>query len=468
MTVQQTDFDVIIIGAGPAGLSVGSELSQQLKILIVDKKEQVSDCHRSWLVPDLCIEDGQAQEIISCAHNGVTRFLTKTFGGAHVSWQANLKYYFIDEHKVLPLWANKIEKSGSKILLNCYYQDSEVLKDKVKVQTSEGIFTTRLLIDASGYNSPIRQKYSIENPEYYWWSVYGVIVELPDGLDKMEVGDYMLWQTFADSNLDKEASLAHGRPILEYEILDENTAFVFVFYLQRKQVEQDLMHKEFNQILRDEASTRNFHNCTIKEWKYGWYPLGGSNSQKIAQDRVAFIGDAACWTTPCGWGFSYIVNNYKFYAQRLLENIQQEKLKKEQLSKIINLSVRSKSQLLMDQIATHFLANASSSLLDQFINMFTPGGPLGDDGPLLCEKLFTLTLDDNDVKTMLKAAIKYFDMKELMHIMPFEDYLLLLEEVKEFLEYEAIEKLHKLLHVFHKKTPDDEQTGFDFNKAEVS
>jgi len=460
----QIDYDVIIMGAGPAGLSVGSEISKELKVLVIDKKEHISDCHRSWLVPDLCVQGGAANEILECAHNGVSRFLTNTFGGACVQWDALLKYYFIDEHKVLPMWGKKLEESGAKILLECIYQDSEVEKDKVIVNTSKGTFTSRLLIDASGYNSPIRQKYGMINKEYWWWSVSGAIVEMPIGLNNMKVGDYMLWQTFADTNAHIDTSMAHGRPVLEYEILDDKTAFIFIFYLRRNQVDKELMQEEFEHILRKETSTSNFHDCKIKEWKFGWYPLGGAESQKVAQDRVTFIGDAGCWTSPCGWGFSFIVNNYKHYAKHLLETFKQDRLDKQNLTSLIKLSVKSKSQVLIDQITTHFLASASAPLLDKFISMFDQGGPLGEKGPLLCEKLFTLTLSDDDVKFMLKVAVKYFDLRELMHIMPSEDFVLLLEEVKEYVEADVLDGLYSLVHMFDKNNVKSRhQNGFDFS-----
>ena len=42
-------YDVIIFGAGPAGLSIASELSKQLKVLVFDRKSNIQ-CFQSRLV----------------------------------------------------------------------------------------------------------------------------------------------------------------------------------------------------------------------------------------------------------------------------------------------------------------------------------------------------------------------------------------------------------------------------------
>ncbi len=40
-------FDVIIVGAGPAGLAIGSELSDNFRVLVVDRKNKASKSQRS-------------------------------------------------------------------------------------------------------------------------------------------------------------------------------------------------------------------------------------------------------------------------------------------------------------------------------------------------------------------------------------------------------------------------------------
>ncbi len=455
------EYDVIILGSGPAGLSVASELSKELKVLLIDKKQTLEETHKSWLIPDMAISIGQAEDILPFMKNGVQRFLADTYQSTDVQWQAHLKYHFAKEHELLSYWGGLVQQNGSDVLLNCWYQDSFITQQGVVISTSKGDFKAKLLIDASGGHSPIRCKYALTE-DWYWWSVSGAIVEFPDGLPEgMQVGDYQLWQTFRDTNINPDESLSHGRPVWEYEVLDEKSAFVFIFYLGKYRVPREDMHKVFTHVLRQEESTSDFHNTRVTELKYGWYPSGGPHSQQLTGDRVAFIGSAGCWTSPCGWGVSFIVANYKPYARRLIDAVKKDELTQKHLNQMIHLSTRAKYQVLLDQIATHFLSFASASQLNEFIKLFDPNGPIGEAGPLMCEKLFTLTITESEAIHLLKAVIKGIGGKELAKNIPREDYLLLVELLEDSVEVSVVDALNKgLKHIRKNKRVFDEQSGF--------
>ena len=450
------DYDVIIFGAGASGLALASELSKSCKVLVFDKKKSLSDTTKSWLIPDIVINEGNATDLFDYmivpkdgGKRGVRRFLANTFTsatvqGANIEWDSILQYQFARDHDLLEYWGKTAKDNKADILLDCWYQDSFLTDSQVTINTSKGEFVARLLIDASGGQSPIRSKYSARE-HLYWWSVSGAIVKFPNGLPEgMRVGDYQLWQTFVDTNADEEASLSDARPVWEYEILDENTAFVFIFYLGQFRVPQNIMSTMFNHVLKTESTTSSFRDTVIDEIKYGWYPSGGTRSQQVTRDRVVFVGSAGCWTSPCGWGMSYIIANYKKYAAALNELVKQDKLdqahgakrkslSKEGLASIVDLSARAKYQILMDQVATHFLAFASSNQLNEFIRLFDPNGEMGNLGPLMCEKLFTLTITEKEAASMLRIIIKNIGIKPLLDTMPKKDYplvvLLLIESL---------------------------------------
>jgi flavin-dependent dehydrogenase len=446
-------YDVIIVGGGPAGLAVGSELSQSHKVLLIEKG-QAGKTLKSWFVP-LDVVD---EKVMPYTFDGVTRFMTKTFGGANVTWKAELydRYPYINEKTLLPHWLDVLRENGAEVIDRCAYIDSAVNEGIVTVDTTSGLFQCRLLIDASGSDSPIVQKYGIDRHHYYWWSVFGCIGEHPNGLNGMEVGDYMLWQTFRDSNVDPDASMASGRPVFEYEILDEKTSFSFVFYLRNERVPREVMEREYMTVIRNEPTTVDFHDLKIRELKYGWYP-SGALSQQLSDDHVVFIGDAGCWTTPCGWGMTYILRNYRYFAGRVSSLLLENRLDKKSLGSVAHYKTHEKFEVLLDAIVTHFLSNATAGQLDRFINLF------GKIPKILCEKVFTLTVTRSEVHVMLKAMLAEFELLELARILTKEDYLLMLEEIKYFAEDVLVQKMHDVFSLFHKETPTSEMNdGFDF------
>lgn len=448
-------YDVVIVGAGPAGLSIASELSQTLKVLVVDGKEKISDCTKGWFIPSYLAKDNP--DVMPYMYPGIFRLLTWTFTDVKTCWDTKLPYgyYYVKEHEILDFWGKKAADNGAEILLNTYYADHVTEEDRVIVDTTAGRYEAKLLIDASGHDSLIAKKYE-RHPHYYWWSVYGAIVEHPNGLHGMKNGDYMLWQTFESTNARDDVTLRDGRPVFEYEILTETESFPLILYLRKDKVDKEFMKAQFMEVLYDEKATDQYKDCVIKEHKFGWYPSGGL-SYRQAEDRVVFVGDAGCWTTPCGWGFGFIVYNYKKYSESLRQLIQQDDLNKRAIDDLVDLNLYEKHQILFDAIASHFLANASPEQLDRFIQFFNA------NEPVICEKIFTLSISMDEIEDTAKRFLKSFSIFELLQIMPKEDILLYIEEMGAFIGEWFTEEIRHLLGLSEPSGP-----GFDIGGDDES
>lgn len=448
MGISQT-YDVIIAGGGPAGLAIAAELCGAFNVLVLEQNVAGST-DRFWFVPPDVLDNNTRP----FSYGGVTRFLTKTYSmhGDDLAWRAKLfdSYPYIKDSEILTYWVAWVRSnSGSRIIDHCTYLDHTVSDSGVTVTTSVGTFSGRLLIDCTGYDSAIVAKYGFDRSDFYWWSVFGAIGTHPNGLGQLQVGDYMMWQTFADYD---KGSLNDGTPVFEYEVLDEHTSFPLVLYLRKERMDKETMKNVFYDMLRNQDSTADFHDMAVRSERWGWYPSGGLN-QQIAAERVAFAGDSACWTTPCGWGMTFILDNYRHFAEKIADCLRDDALDSDSLLAASHYRLHDKFEMTTNMLATHFLANASTDQLDRFIRLFKQ-----DVDPILCEKVFTLKISQEEILGMLGAVLKEFSITELCGLVPAVGLTNLLREVRYFAGDAIMDGLRALFHAH----PDTE-SGFDFD-----
>ena len=245
--------------------------------------------------------------------------------------------------------------------------------------------------------------------------------------ENMKVGDYMMWQTFQNTNPDEEESLNGGRPVFEYEVFDEKTSFPLLLFLRKEKISKEIMKNYFTEIMNESKVLANYKDTEIIEEKWGWYPSGGL-SQNIAEDHVVFAGDSACWTTPCGWGFAFIVKNYKNFSKAVITAFENKKFKKDDLDELFKLKTAYKFQILFNKIATRTLSLGNTKIIDKLLEFFDKLGFI------YCEKTFTLSLTKKDIEHLIINLFKEIDMELIKEIFDRDDIEWMLEEIKDGVE----------------------------------
>jgi hypothetical protein len=235
--------------------------------------------------------------------------------------------------------------------------------------------------------------------------------------------------------------------------LDEKTIFVFILYFTENVVDKDYMTNQFNYIMDNEPSIKGFKTGTRKKERFGFYP-SCSISQRNSMDRVALIGDSDCWTIPAGWGMTFILQNYKIYAENLNPLIKSDTLSAKDLNSIVSFNDRKRFEILTDRLVLHFLAHATPDLIDKFtLSIFdTLGGRQ-------LEIMFCLQLTEKEAIGTMKMVLKQFSFKELASVFSIKDLPLIIATTIEFLKLCIVDFFNKLTG----KQP--EEGGFEFEEG---
>ena len=174
-----THHPVIIVGAGPAGLSAALELALQgIAAVVLDDNNTVSVGSRaicfSKRTLEICDRYGCATPMVE---KGVTWNLGKVFNGDGLIYEFNL---LPEEHHKMPAFINLQQYYFEEYMVNrCQQFDSIDLRwlhkvskvetddygAEVEVETQDGVYrmTCDYLLVADGANSPIRTQLGLES-----------------------------------------------------------------------------------------------------------------------------------------------------------------------------------------------------------------------------------------------------------------------------------------------------------------
>jgi hypothetical protein len=168
----------------------------------------------------------------------------------------------------------------------------------------------------------------------------------------------------------------------------------------------------------------------------------------------------------------FILTNYKKYAANIVTAVRADTLDEHMLASFSHMALHERNEVLVDQVAAHFLSQATPQQIDRFIDFWNVEGMKF----LYCEKLFTLTITEREVEYVVGTLMKHFDIRELASVFPREDYPLLVRMLLVFAEAAAWHKISWLskdlaYHVakllgrkVHKHPPEADvfENGFDF------
>ena len=290
MSGNRNEYDVIIAGGGPAGLSTAIELSKNLNInTLLIEKNKIGEKSHCWSVMKNHLEVFNLQNSINyeCDH------FTYSFGNNSRKVRSNLS--IVDDKKLLSHLKKRINKNNCKIkedtkFLNYCYLSKD--REKLLINTSQGQYVSKLLIDASGWNSPIVEKFNLRNNKIYIQNLVWIYNE--EKFNKSKI-DLLKYPFPTGSNL---AGFWSGP-------FEKGKDFIGIFYLVKK----DLSSNYIEQNLKKFEQYCSFKTQPIKQIK-GNIPLFCNQKNNI--NNILLVGDSASHpNTVSGFGLYRALNNGK-------------------------------------------------------------------------------------------------------------------------------------------------------------
>lgn len=144
------EFDVVVLGAGIAGLLLASELATRHRVLVIEKQSEVR-APKYWLTDEDCTR--QNSELLSCIDVRYEHIDFVAYD--NTSYRCSGKYILWHTERLLAHLTSTITSHGGVILPGHTFYSYQSDKAKITIFANDSAFSAKLAIDCMGYGSPI-------------------------------------------------------------------------------------------------------------------------------------------------------------------------------------------------------------------------------------------------------------------------------------------------------------------------
>ena len=299
-------YDIIISGAGPAGLSAAVELSKDYKILIIEKRKPGTTSSTWYSYYDRAEKYGLLDAV--AVRTDYIKFTSPT----QTHYMKDDCVIF-DHNKVLHIWLERAINNGVTVKQETF-REYKKENNGVVVITNKGEYSASLLIDAMGTDSPIIRKNDLISRKDAW-VIYGARVQNVKSENPYQLEYYPL--------NDEENTYVGIHPLSETE------SNIYVFKGEKNTLGNPAEMKE-----KFEAVLKEVQPNAIKLETLQGSIVSGS-LKKYALDNVVFFGASGMLNPDgCGMGFNEILKQHQIFAAEIKKAMKNNTLDEKTLGNI--------------------------------------------------------------------------------------------------------------------------------------
>jgi len=397
-------YDVMIIGAGPAGLFFAEELSRKFNVLVVEKN-RVGRSQKMWASwpgiikkhnLDDCVEHRCKYYVVGVPH---LKFEYKASLGNKEM------ILLLDENKILKKWLNAVRHQGATVLEECEFLSFSYLNRAIRIKTTKGSFEGRLLIDASGHSSKIVKALNLLKERAYWLCYGGVISNIQD-LD---------YKSLVITDVLKKDK---PRPFWIVYPISKNCAEMALCFLVRDKSSslEELNKKKFWEYTKNSNYASKLRNMKFEQEKQSYISAGKLKTNAL--DRLLIVGDAGCLApATTGTGFDLILSCYDLFTERLKRKLENDNLDAKSLRGVLIFPPQIKEVLYLNRLCQHFLLNINDEQFVRLMKVFT------NHAEIFEELIWKIRITKKDAKILVRALRKEFSLWEIFKALSFKNLL---------------------------------------------
>lgn len=275
------DYDIVIVGSGPAGLSAAVELSKHkgIKSLLIEKNDFLDVSTRSWSTFKSVLKKYNLLDA-ACYQLNHVRF--RSLGGNGYTVHTGKDYlYVVNERKFKELLLKRVKiNKMDKVEVKSF----EHSHNRVLLNTTKGKIITKILIDASGNYGLCRKKFRIPVDTKVYFKC-----RLLEGCHFE--GDTAPWGIILTKKKREEAFIAAwAEPYSNSKVLIATESYA------HKKIPSGLHTQVLNKFVKDPEFRPIFKDSKIvREWNT---EVPVTPLERVAYDNIIMVGDASCQTRP--------------------------------------------------------------------------------------------------------------------------------------------------------------------------